>query len=317
MNLSKIYKKIVLTSPHIEVLFRWLYWKNISRLKRFRPRESNESFQVSEGTALSFEAIKTWLKNEGVKPGSLVIVHSSYDTIASCGLKPNEVIRELRDIVGEQGTLAMPVIRLYKELPKPEEWLKTDMSKIVCKYDPRRTPVKSGLLPSMLMREKGAEVSMHPLNTMAAVGPLAKAMMEHNMDGEKPTPHGPNSSWKFCVDHDAIIVALGVPMIHHLTIAHVSDEAYGRTPFDGWYDEKQFDIVMPDKQVVRKVVRDRKPKWGMIHDAEMNFGNDLEKAGIMHLTTIEGVSVGALRAKDLIDFMKSRKNKAYPYYKIF
>lgn len=268
-------------------------------------------------TVLDFSKIKEWLGGQGVNKGSLLVVHSSYDNIATCGLKPNEIVKELRELIGEKGTLAMPVIRHYKELPAPERWLQTDLSQIVCLYDPRRTPVTSGMIPSMLMREKGAVVSMHPVNTMAAVGPLAEAMMEHNMDGDKPTPHGEHSSWKFCVDNDAIIVALGVPMIHHLTIAHVADEAYGSTPYEDWYDERPFDIVMPDKQVVRRIVRDRKPKWGMMHDAEMNFGRDLEKAGIMHQTVIDGVSVGVLRAQELISYMKGRKHKAYPYYKIF
>lgn len=315
MGLAKIYKQLALSSPHIEVVLRYLYWHNVKRLRKYRPVEHKVS--LDKKSVFNFEKITNWLREQGVTEGKLIVVHSSYDNISGCGLKPNEIIRELRALIGETGTLAMPVIRHYKEMPSPLEWRSTDYSKIVCHYDPRRTPVASGLLPSLLMREKGACVSLHPLNTMAAVGPLAVTMMEHNLDGDKPSPHGPQSSWKFCLDHDAIIVALGVPMIHHLTIAHVSDEAFDMTPFEDWYNELQFDIVMPDKTVLRKTVCDRKPKWGMIHDAEINFGHDLEKAAVIHLAEIDGVSVGVCRAQELIKFMKSQKNKAYPYYKIF
>lgn len=315
MKLSKLYSRIALISPYAEVALRWLYWKNVKRLKKFNP--NGQSLSVHNSAPINFDRIKEWLIDQGVKKGSLLVVHSSYDSIAGCGLKPNEVIEELRSLIGEEGTLAMPCIRLYKELPPPEDWLTADYSQIVCKYDSRRTPVKSGLLPSMLMRENGACVSLHPLNTMVAIGPLAASMMEQNLVGDKPTPHGPNSSWKFCVDHNAIIVAIGVPMIHHLTIAHVSDEAYESTPFKDWYHDIQFDIIMPDKSVVRRILRERKPKWGMIHDAEMNFGKDLEKADIMHLAKIDGVDVGVVNSQDLLLFMKNQRNKSYPYYKFF
>jgi len=316
MGLSSLYNKLALTSPYFEVMLRKLYWRNVKRLRQFKPN-NHSTFSAELRQPANFDKIKEWLIQQGVKDGSLLVVHSSYDEMAGCGLKPNEIIHELRNLIGESGTLAMPVIRHYKELPSPEEWLKADFSGIVCRYDPRRTPVSSGLIPSMLMREKGAVVSMHPLNTMAAVGPLAEAMMEHNLDGEKPTPHGPNSSWKFCADHDAIIVALGVPMIHHLTIAHVPEDNSKDWPIKEWYNDIQFDIVQPDKTVIRKTVRERKPKWGLIHDAELNFGKDLERAGIMHLSKIDGINVGVVHSRELLDYMKSRKNKSYPYYKLF
>lgn len=316
MGLSSIYNKLALTSPYVEVMLRSLYWRNVKRLKNLRPSK-HSSTTTGNKQSVDFDSIKEWLTQQGVKEGSLLVVHSSYDALSGCGLKPNEIIRELRSLIGGSGTLAMPVIRHYKEYPRPEEWLTTDFSGVVCHYDPKRTPVSSGMIPSMLMREKDAVVSMHPLNTMAAVGPLAEAMMEHNLDGDRPTPHGPNSSWKFCADHDAIIVALGVPMIHHLTIAHVPEDNSDDWPIKDWYNDLQFDIVQPDKTVVRKVVRERRPKWGLIHDAELNFGKDLVKAGIMHLTKIDGMDVGVVHSRELLDFMKSRKNKAYPYYNFF
>ena len=176
MGLSSLYNKLALTSPYFEVMLRKLYWRNVKHLRQFNPY-NNSTFSAELRQPANFDKIKEWLIQQGVKDGSLLVVHSSYDEMAGCGLKPNEIIHELRNLIGESGTLAMPVIRHYKELPSPEEWLKADFSGIVCRYDPRRTPVSSGLIPSMLMREKGAVVSMHPLNTMAAVGPLAEAMM--------------------------------------------------------------------------------------------------------------------------------------------
>ena len=314
MNLDSLYKKLALTSPYVEVMLRSLYWHNVKRLKKYSPNEH----KLTDYKVPSFDFVKIteWLRDQGVKKGSLMVVHSSYDSISGCGLRPNEIVRELRELIGENGTLAMPVIRNYKEMPDPSEWLKTDFSKIVCRYDPKRTPVATGMIPSMLMREKDAVISLHPLNTMAAVGPLAEDMMKHNLDGDRPTPHGPNSSWKFCSDQNAYIVALGVNMAHHLTMGHVFEENCVDWPFKDWYHELQFDIVMPDKTIKRQVVRDRKPKWGFIHDAELNLEKELRKANVMKEAQIEGVEMGIMRASDLMNFFSNVRHKGFPYYKI-
>ena len=316
MEPGALYNKLALSSPYVEVMLRKLYWKNVKWLAKYKPYGARVENKAEEMSALDFEKIANYLKDNGVNKGSLIVVHSSYDKLKGSGLKPNEIIASLRELIGEEGTLAMPVIRRYKEYPKPSEWLKTDFSKIECKYDPRRTPVTSGLLPSMLMREKGAVVSMHPLNTMAAVGPLAQAMMAHNIDDEKPAPHGPNSSWKFCADHNAIIVALGVPMVHHLTMAHVAEDCFEDWPYKDWYNDLRFNIVMPDKSILTKTVRERKPQWGLFYDAELNMENALNKAGIITSTVIGEVPIGIMRSNELISFLRNNKHKGFPYYKI-
>ena len=314
MRISEIYKKLALTSPYVEVMLRSLYWHNVNRLKKYSPNEH----KLTDYKVPSFDFVKIteWLRDQGVKKGSLMVVHSSYDAISGSGLRPNEIVRELRELIGGDGTLAMPVIRNYKEMPDPSEWLKTDFSKIVCHYDPKRTPVTTGMIPSMLMREKDAFISLHPLNTLAAVGPLAEPMMEHNLEGDRPSPHGPNSSWKFCADNDAIIVSLGVNMVHHLTMVHVNDECNENWPYKDWYDDLQFEIVMPDKSLIRKTVRNRKPQWGLLYDAEINMGEDLKKADIMKTTEIDGVPVGVVKSSELMLFLKNHKHKGYPYYKL-
>lgn len=316
MSFGSLYTRIALISPYVEIALRQLYWRNVNCLEKFKPDSACSENKTEELSPFNFCDILSFLKDCEIKKGSLVVVHSSYDMLKGSGLKPNEIIASLRELIGEEGTLAMPVIRRYKEYPNPTEWLKTDFSKIECTYDPRRTPVTSGLLPSMLMREKGTVVSMHPLNTMAAVGPLAQAMMTHNIDDEKPTPHGPNSSWKFCADHDAIIVALGVPMVHHLTMAHVAEDCFDDWPYQDWYNDLKFNIVMPDKSILTKIVRERKPQWGLFYDAELNMEKALKKAGIITSTVIGEVPVGVMRSSDLISFLRNNKHKGFPYYKI-
>ena len=314
MTIDTLYKKIALLSPYAEVILRKLYWHNVVWLNRFRPQERKTDALATETRPFDFEKIIAFIKENGVKEGSLLLVHSSYDMLKGAGLKPNEIISRLREIIGENGTLAMPVIRRYKDYPQPEEWLKTDFSTVECTYDPKKTPIISGLLPSMLLREKDSVVSLHPLNTLAAVGPLAQQMMEHNIDGDKPTPHGPNSSWKFCADHNAIILALGVNMAHHLTIAHVAEDCFEDWPFQDWYNDLRFNILLPDNTVKKIVVRERKPCWGLFHDAELNQEKELHQAGLIVSTEINGIPISMMHSESLISFMKNHKHKGFPYY---
>ena len=41
---------------------------------------------------------------------------------------------------------------------------------------------------------------------------------------------GPNSGWKYCAENNAIVVGLGIDLVHSLTIMHVAEENH-----DNWY----------------------------------------------------------------------------------
>lgn len=311
-----LYNKLTTSSPIIEVWLRQLYWRNIKFLHRFNPFSNSDSLEQLPKVC-EFEDIITCLRELGVREGSLLVVHSSYDALSSTGVGPKQMVEQLLDLVGPQGTLAMPVIRYYKEEPEDMLALKTNYEDIICTYDVKRTIVSSGLLPTFLMKRGDAVISHHPLNPLCAVGPLAKDMMAHNLDGDCPSPHGPNSSWKFCYDHNAIIVWLGVDSEHYNTMIHVSDEAFGnwRWSDNKWYDRRKFILIDEDKNKKQIEVKDRKQKWGLLHLAEKNLNRDLMKNNIVHKKLLGGqIMVCMERAKDFVDYLQNHPHKGYPYY---
>ena len=253
------------------------------------------------------------MRGRGIRNGQILIVHSSYDLLEYSGLSPEEINSKLIDLVGTKGTLVMPAIRKYKEEGNLDEYLIKNLDEIVCTYDVKKSKVTSGFLPFMLMQRSDCFISRFPLNPVVAVGRLARKMVENNLDGLNPSPHGPNSSWKFCVDNKAIVVGLGVDMPHFLTITHVNEECTKDWPIDNWYRKRKFEITDKDFKT-QKDVLERRPFWGTIYLAENKYRKDLIKNNILKIETIEGLRISIIESSKLINFLKDHPRKGYPYY---
>ena len=315
---TSIYNRLALLSPRIEVKLRQLYWKNNARLSQFNPNvRTIKQREKLEKNIVNFDDIIDQLEKWGVKDGSLLVVHSSYEALQSTGLSPMDIIKRLRGLVGERGTLAMPVIRCYKEEPLAVEKMRKSYQPPKSVYNVRRTPVSSGLLPMFLMRMPGAQVSLHPLNPMCAIGPLAEDMMKGNIDGIAPSPHGPSSAWKFCLDCGAIVIGLGTDLRHHNTMTHVAEEAFDDWYWsdEEWYNWREFIIERPGNEPIELTVKERKPLWGMLHQAEMNRYNDLLKNDIIRTTIIGDILVELEYSQELITYLRTKNKNGYPYFK--
>lgn len=308
--ISSIYNSIVNLSPTSEVLMRMLYWKNVEKLSKFSPNKSN---RIERTEPVEFEEILSFLKECGIGKGSLVVLHSSFDNLKPIDAGREEIINHLLDLVGSDGTLAAPVIRRYRELDKLSlvDLLNDKQAEIPCTYDIQKSKITSGVLAFTLMHHEGSVTSRHPLNPLTAVGPLAKEMMEHNLDGEAPSPHGPNSCWKFCADHNAYIVHLGVNFGHHLTMQHVVAECNPNWDVDNFYLKQHFTIKDGDFSA-EKTVSERRQMWTM-YIPEINNRKDMVRTGVARVTEIKGIPVSVIKAQDMIAFYKSRRNGDYPY----
>ena len=315
MGIANLYRKIALTSPYVEVILRRLYWNNQERLKKFNPHKARKVQSSSKN--VDFNEVLAWLKSNGVGKGSLLIVHSSYGALECTGMEASQIIEALLDLVGKEGTLAMPAIRKYKEEPQGGDLLKVNTDDLVCTYNVKKTMVQSGLLPFTMLRRKDSIVSHHPLNPLVAIGPLAKPMMEHNLDGDAPSPHGPNSCWKFCYDHNAFVIGLGVDLDHYNTISHLNEEAFGnwKWPDEEWYRRRKFVIIGEDGERHEVVVRERKPKWGMLRFAELHANRDRNATGLIKRTKVDDEIIVCLeKATDYVDYLQENNKKGKFYY---
>lgn len=310
MSIGSIYKKIALSSPKVEVFLRKLYWNNAALLSRFSVNKTNR-FHRTE--FVDFEEIINFLKECGIGEGALVVMHSSYGNLKPTSLDNKGIIERLLQLVGTTGTLAAPVIRHFKEeeVMTLKDKINDKVAEIHCVYDVENTPVSSGVLCSTLMKHPESETSLFPLNPLTAVGPLAKDMMEGNLDGEYPSAHGSNSCWKFCADHNAYIVYLGVNYGHHITMQQVVTESFPEMCPPDFFHKRSFSIINGEERK-EVVVHERRQQWTKCL-AEMNVNKDLAESGIVKMTNIKGIPVSVMKAQDLIEFYR-KKGGYYPYF---
>ena len=312
MRLSRIYERLVLISPYVEVLLRHIYWSNVDLLKKYSPNKvKNTSKRISR--EVDFERVIEWLKEKGIGEGDLLIVHSGYGELERTGLSPEEIVERLLQLVGPTGTLAMPVIRRFKDMEKAKKEGR-DLSQLTFKYNVKKTLLASGMLPYTLMQREDAVISHHPFNPLCAVGPLAKAMMEHNLDGDAPSPHGPNSCWKYCYDHGAKVCAIGTDIEHHNTIMHIAEEAFGNWAWDDetWYNRYCFEIIDEKKESKLVTVRNRKDEWGRLQIAELNVCKAEKKADAMISDCVAGMPMGYVDPQKTVELLQKKNKRDTP-----
>lgn len=310
MKLGSIYNKLSEVSPFIEVLLRKLYWNNVEILKKY---SSNRNERIYRTEYVDFEEIIDFLKECGIGKGDIVILHSSYGTLKPISLNHKEIILRLLEYLGDEGTLAAPVIRVYKEEEhlSLKEKLAGACESLTCLYDVENTPIWSGLLSKTIMEFPDSVTSRHPLNPLTAIGKHAKNMMSCNIDGEFPSAHGQNSSWKYCADNDAYILYLGVDFGHHITMQQVVSEAYpDYTPINYYYKRK---FIIKDGDFEKEIIVKERKRSMTVFLPERCVRKDIINAGIVKMKNIKGIPISVIRAKELISFFRTQR-KYYPYY---
>jgi aminoglycoside 3-N-acetyltransferase len=306
--------KILAISPWVEVAIRLAYWKIPflhTLLAKFVSGKSHETSPSEQ--KLNFDEVIDGLRSLGLREGDLLVLHSSGKALKPFGLSPDEVLNYLSAACGPTGTLALPAIRIFGSDVNAWQRMRTKEVEVEEEYNPRTTPVWTGILAKTLLARSDAVVSRHPINSMVAVGERAHAMMASNLEGAKPTGCGRGSSWKYCADHNALIVFLGVDAAHNMTMIHVAEDAWeDEWPFRAaWYRARRFRVI--DRGLVEHVtVRERRPKWAMFY-AERTLQRDLLNAGLLKRFSVGPVEVQAIRSADLISFLRVSRWKGYPY----
>ena len=84
----KLIRSLFSRSALLEVVFRNIYWRfNLRKL--INVKESNHENQF-----IDFDKVLNKLKNIGVTNGSILIIHSSFDSLKNCLIKPKLYVDE-------------------------------------------------------------------------------------------------------------------------------------------------------------------------------------------------------------------------------
>jgi aminoglycoside 3-N-acetyltransferase len=154
----------------------------------------------------------------GVTRGRTVWVQSSWNEFYNVPMKPSEVVDLLRDLIGPEGTLAMPAFPIDH-----------DASKV---FMVDRAPVYTGLLCEVFRRVPGVQRSIHLTSSVSAVGPNADFLIrDHHrtmMTWGKESP--------FCrlMEVDARMLGLGATFNFMTPLHAVECASACATPCPRW-----------------------------------------------------------------------------------
>ncbi len=164
------------------------------------------------GTA---ESITSDLIELGVKPGMVLMVHTSLAKMGWIVGGAQAVIMAIQNVLGESGTMVTPTFTSsngdpthWSKPPVPEAWWKVIIDHQPA-YDPDLSPTREiGAVAETFRGHPDTLRSSHPLGSFAAQGPLAEYITS---DQPLSFPLGKNSPVEKMYDNDAWVLLLGVP----------------------------------------------------------------------------------------------------------
>jgi aminoglycoside N3'-acetyltransferase len=120
------------------------------------------------------------------------------------------VLRVITDFLGPSGTILGPTFTY-------------SCSKTGSRFVVEETPSEAGPFTEHLRRQPGAERSVHPLFSVAGIGPLAKSILGSTGNAA----FGASSPFGMLSQHSCKFLCLGVPLRWCFTYIHHLEQTYG------------------------------------------------------------------------------------------
>lgn len=195
------------------------------------------------------EGIVKGLRKLGLKPGDVVLVHSSLSSLGIVVGGAEAVVDALLEAVSPGGTVMVPTLT-----GSPLDKVRPPV------FDPRRTPCWTGRIPETFRKRPEAVRSRHPTHSVAAIGPKAGEFLEGHEYCE--TPCGPDSPYGRLMRRGGKILFIGVDLRCNTSYHGLEEEA--GAPYVVTKEPVEARIVNPDGSV--EVVRIKVHPWGTPRD---------------------------------------------------
>jgi aminoglycoside 3-N-acetyltransferase len=166
--------------------------------RRFESKIYRRKYTASE--------LVEFMEKQGLKKGSTVLIHSSWDEFYNFKETPNHFIDKLLEAIGPDGTLVMPA---YPYLRKKESI-----------FDINRTPTGAGLIPEVFRNYPGVKRSVN-IHSVCALGKHADFLTRDHIYSltcwDKQSPYYRIS------EVDGIVFGIGLGRAFVGTIMHCVD----------------------------------------------------------------------------------------------
>jgi aminoglycoside 3-N-acetyltransferase len=244
---------------------------------------------TEQETVMTKEDIKKGLRELGLKRGDIVGVHSSLSSFGYVEGGADAVIDALLEVVGKEGTIAMPTHsnNLERvELSSEEKAAGVSWLFKILPYNPEETPCTTGIIPETFRKRPGVIRSHHPDQSIAAIGPKAKEITSAG-DGRSL------AGWKVLLELDGYVLLIGVDL-GVCTAMHLAESMVQ-------FPKHILEKITPPEWFVEKYPED---EWEWDIGPYPDFAK-LEplckEHGIMKTVTIGKATVRLLRLRELID----------------
>jgi aminoglycoside 3-N-acetyltransferase len=164
---------------------------------------------------IAIAELRRHLIDLGVTPGRTLWVQSSWNEFFNVPMRPSDMIELLRDLLGPQGTLAMPAFPIDQN---PDKVFQVD-----------RAAVYTGLLCEVFRRTPDVRRSIHLGSSVCAIGPTADFLVrDHHLT---PMPWGKDSPFCRLMEVDARMLGLGAGFNFMTPLHAVECLLYDEVPF--------------------------------------------------------------------------------------
>ncbi len=187
----------------------------------------------------------------GIRPGMSLLVHSSLRRVGPVAGGADTVIDALLEVLGPEGTLMMSTVSGNVNENQPV-------------FDVRHTPSTVGTLSNVFRKREGVIRSLHPIHSVAALGPRAEFFTGGHL--ECNTPWSPGSPYGKLMRNGGSILFLGTNFTCNTCIHALEIEA--RVP--GLHTRRTSELYIRDHEGKLRVIRHH---W---HAPKKDFYVDME-----------------------------------------
>jgi aminoglycoside 3-N-acetyltransferase len=249
---------------------------------------------------LSEEEFKNILVNRlGIQKGSVVFIHSSVDAL-NINFPVYRLLEILLETVSEDGILVFPA---WHFTGRAEDYLNKGLV-----FDVRRSPSVLGLLSELARRHPDATRSIHPFNSIVAIGKHAREIVgEH---GNSIYPCDETSPYYKIMKYNGIITGIGVDT-NFISFVHCPEDVLKKQfPIKTRLDQV-FEAKVKLKDGSLKIIKTLAAHPQIKNNDITGFMNKYIKKSVCKNFTVKGNRFFVARSKELFDSIVdlSKENK--------
>jgi aminoglycoside 3-N-acetyltransferase len=269
--------------------------------------------QKSIQKPISKEEIVNGLIELGIQKGDVVFVHSSLSKFGNVINGPKTIIDALLEVIGEQGTLAMPGFNIQVSMKNTLEM----MEKGDVIYNYKTSAPTTGIICKIFKTDYNPEISIHPTHSVLALGKQAGFVVNSHEKSEKTFGEG---SPLFNIKKlNGKILGLGSDL-GHVTFYHVLEDIEEDFPIKV-YDEKYYNIRYYDKDGQIQIKKLQSHNYQKVRIEKINgsfirgtFLRNLKKKRIIKFKKIGGANTWAMLSTDLFNYLKEEMHNNRTIY---